>query len=159
MISCGLYFEIVGPYIDFYLFISKLNDLSEQELFSPGSLHQGRREKQQEKIAEENARLARNLQAVKPIYTSDTWVSLVLHHNCLCLHVAGSNECALNRIMGIPVNTEHLYSICPMLDQRRRRWADVVQMLCKCFVFAGIFMMKVRNLVSNTVGFGCIGLI
>ena len=24
-----------------------------------------------------------------------------------------------------------------MLDQRRRRWADVVQMLCKCFVFAG----------------------
>ena len=25
-----------------------------------------------------------------------------------------------------------------MLDQRRRRWADVVQMLCKCFVFAGL---------------------
>ena len=25
-----------------------------------------------------------------------------------------------------------------MLDQRRRRWADVVQMLYKCFVFAGI---------------------
>ena len=24
-----------------------------------------------------------------------------------------------------------------MLDQRQRRWADVVQMLCKCFVFAG----------------------
>ena len=24
-----------------------------------------------------------------------------------------------------------------MLDQRRRRWADVVQMLYKCFVFAG----------------------
>ena len=23
-----------------------------------------------------------------------------------------------------------------MLGQRRRRWADVVQMLCKCFVFA-----------------------
>ena len=28
-----------------------------------------------------------------------------------------------------PVNTKHLYSICTMLDQRRRRWADVVQML------------------------------
>ena len=26
--------------------------------------------------------------------------------------------------------------ICTMLDQRRRRWADIVQMLCKCFVFA-----------------------
>ena len=24
-----------------------------------------------------------------------------------------------------------------MLDQRRRRWADVVQMLYKCFVLAG----------------------
>ena len=24
-----------------------------------------------------------------------------------------------------------------MLDQRRRRWADVVQMVYKCFVFAG----------------------
>ena len=26
-----------------------------------------------------------------------------------------------------------------MLDQRRRRWADVVQMLYKCFVFAGMY--------------------
>ena len=25
-----------------------------------------------------------------------------------------------------------------MLDQRRRRWADVVQMLYKCFVFSGL---------------------
>ena len=31
---------------------------------------------------------------------------------------------------------KHLYNICTMLDQLRRRWADVVQMLCKCFVFA-----------------------
>ena len=38
----------------------------------------------------------------------------------------------------IPVNTKHLYNICRMLDQRRRRWADVVQMLYKCFVFAGM---------------------
>ena len=29
-----------------------------------------------------------------------------------------------------------------MLDQRRRRRADVVQMLYKCFVFAGIFNMR-----------------
>ena len=38
----------------------------------------------------------------------------------------------------IPVNTKHLYNICTKLDQRRRRWADVVQMLYKCFVFAGM---------------------
>ena len=24
-----------------------------------------------------------------------------------------------------------------MLDQRRRRWADIVQMLYKCFMFTG----------------------
>ena len=35
-----------------------------------------------------------------------------------------------------PADTKHLCSICTMLDQRRRRWADVVQMLYKCFVFA-----------------------
>ena len=37
----------------------------------------------------------------------------------------------------IPANTKHLYDICIMLVQRRRRWGDVVQMLHKCFVFAG----------------------
>ena len=37
----------------------------------------------------------------------------------------------------IPANTKHLYNICTMFGQRRRRWADVVQMLYKCFVFAG----------------------
>ena len=29
------------------------------------------------------------------------------------------------------------YNICTMFDQRRGRCADVVQMLYKCFVFAG----------------------
>ena len=33
--------------------------------------------------------------------------------------------------------TKHLYNICTMLDQRRRRWAGVVQMLYKCFVSVG----------------------
>ena len=34
-----------------------------------------------------------------------------------------------------PLNTKHLYNIDTMLVQRRRRWADVVSMLYKCFVF------------------------
>ena len=38
---------------------------------------------------------------------------------------------------GSPANTKHLYNICTMLYQRRRRWADVVQMLYKRFVFSG----------------------
>ena len=33
---------------------------------------------------------------------------------------------------------QHLHNICTMLDQRRRRWADVVQMIYKCYVFAGM---------------------
>ena len=37
-----------------------------------------------------------------------------------------------------PGNTKQYYNICTMLDLRRRRWADVVQMLSKCFVFAGL---------------------
>ena len=36
-----------------------------------------------------------------------------------------------------PANTKHLYNICAMLDHCQRRWADVVPMLYKCFVFAG----------------------
>ena len=38
----------------------------------------------------------------------------------------------------IPVSTKHLYNICTTSDQRRRLWADVVQMFCKCFVFTVI---------------------
>ena len=37
-----------------------------------------------------------------------------------------------------PVNTKHLYNIWTKLDQRWKRWADFVQMLHKCFVFAGL---------------------
>ena len=33
-----------------------------------------------------------------------------------------------------PVNTKHLNNICTMLDQRLRRWSNIVQMLYKCFV-------------------------
>ena len=32
--------------------------------------------------------------------------------------------------------TKKLYKFCTMSDQRRRRWADVVQMLYKCFLLA-----------------------
>ena len=37
----------------------------------------------------------------------------------------------------VPSKHKHLHNICTMLDQRRRRWADVVQMLYKYFVFVG----------------------
>ena len=37
-----------------------------------------------------------------------------------------------------PANTKHLYNICTTSAQRLRRWPNIVQMLYKCFVFAGI---------------------
>ena len=36
-----------------------------------------------------------------------------------------------------PRKHKHMYNICTMLGQRRRRLANVVQMLYKCFVLAG----------------------
>ena len=46
-----------------------------------------------------------------------------------------------------PENTNHLGNICrpTMLGQRRRRWADVVQMLYKYFVFAGSRLSPARS--------------
>ena len=42
------------------------------------------------------------------------------------------------RLTAFPKNTKHLHNIYTMLDQRLRRWADVVQMLYKYFVCAGL---------------------
>ena len=53
-----------------------------------------------------------------------------LHGNKQILLIIGLHD--------IPVNTTHLYNFCTMLCQRRKRWADVVQMLHKCFLFAGM---------------------
>ena len=52
----------------------------------------------------------------------------------------------IHEASAIPENTKHLYNIFTMLDQRRRRWADVVLMLYKCFVFAGL---SVNIIVSS----------
>ena len=54
------------------------------------------------------------------------------------------------KIKSSPVNAKHLYSICTMLDQRRRRWAGVVQMLYKCFVFAGN-VLSASSGITNTL--------
>ena len=48
-----------------------------------------------------------------------------------------------------PVSTKHLYNIYTMLDQRRRRWADVVLMLYKCCVFSGSNQKKHSPLAAK----------
>ena len=50
----------------------------------------------------------------------------------------GANYAFTTFTLANPKNMKHLYKICKMLDQHRRRWADVVQMLYKCFVFTGM---------------------
>ena len=50
---------------------------------------------------------------------------------------AGNTSRLCFLICFIPVNTKHLYNMFTMVDQRRRRWSDIVNMLYKCFVFAG----------------------
>ena len=60
-------------------------------------------------------------------------VSVESAHILCHIHSASSNH---------PVNTKHLYDICTKLVQCRRRCADVVQMLYKCFVFTGLQLMQ-----------------
>ena len=43
------------------------------------------------------------------------------------------------------IRAKHLYNFRTMFDQRRRRRADVEQMLYKCFVFAGIASLRDYN--------------
>ena len=40
------------------------------------------------------------------------------------------------------VNAKHLRNNLTMLVQRPRRWADAVQILCNCFVFAGNYIVE-----------------
>ena len=63
------------------------------------------------------------------------WGVYVMRDPCEKSHVTiiGSDRMPSTR-----VNKKHLYNICTMSGQRWKRWADVVQMLYKCFVFAWV---------------------
>ena len=49
---------------------------------------------------------------------------------------------------GLPVSTKHLYKICATSVQRLRRWADVAQMLYKCFAFTGLTLVLLNCLLQ-----------
>ena len=66
----------------------------------------------------------------------DKIIALVPTPNTETQHESDFSFC-LESIMFL-ANAKHLYNIYTMLDQRRRRWASVVQMLYKCFVFTGL---------------------
>ena len=51
-----------------------------------------------------------------------------------------SNELTRLEIKGILANTKHLYDICTTSAQNFRRWSNIVQMLYKYFLFAGMVL-------------------
>ena len=51
-----------------------------------------------------------------------------------------------------PANSKHLYSICTTTAQRLRRWSNIVQMLNKCFVFAGNATYHISSIAVHTPG-------
>ena len=61
----------------------------------------------------------------------------VIQMFCVCWVKPNNSKYLLTKykMSSYPANTNHLYNICTMLDQRRRRWPDVVQMLYTCFMF------------------------
>ena len=50
----------------------------------------------------------------------------------------------------------HFYNIYTMLDQRGRRWADVVEMLYKCLVFAGMDVWNIIKWHMNIYIYNCV---
>ena len=76
------------------------------------------------------------------VYTHSCSVAVLFTHQSLmlCSHdlfsVAIHGHYLLIIMTCKPANTEQLWNICTMLDQRRRRWAAIVQMFYKCFLFA-----------------------
>ena len=56
-----------------------------------------------------------------------------------CFYSRAPNSLKFELLMNVQneVNAKHFCGLCEMLDQRRRHWPGVVQMFCRCFVFAG----------------------
>ena len=50
----------------------------------------------------------------------------------------------------VPASTKHLYNICTTSSQRLRRWSNIVQMLYKSFVFAGVDVKHIPNILLMT---------
>ena len=51
--------------------------------------------------------------------------------------ITGITLTSLIRLHIHPADATYLYNICATSAQRLRRWSNIVQMLYKCFVFAG----------------------
>ena len=84
-------------------------------------------------IYEKNIVVWRGNDTIHGLWTSDLVKNDVIYKSA-------SRSPAINL-----ANTKHLYNIFTTLDQRRIRCADVVQMLYKCFVFAGEMVIPSKH--------------
>ena len=92
------------------------------------------------------------------IFTSGRWWRSVVFLETWILDGGGGGELPSFDVTGnrrnqctraSPANTKPLYKFCTTSAQRHRRWADVVKMLYKCFVFAGSSVIGIYNLVKH----------
>ena len=90
--------------------------------------------------------LCHNARRAPRIY-NDSWpVSLLMWQEALWI-VCYSTAVY---VRATPQQTQNIcITFCTMLDQRRRPWADVEQMLYKCFVFAGSKPKTVTTYFTN----------
>ena len=81
-----------------------------------------------------------NIDIIVAAFTTNSQIKLGLIFLASIISVEMIISCLLTWLIYsdlYPVNRKHLYNICTMSDERRRRLADVVQKLCKYFVFTG----------------------
>ena len=68
--------------------------------------------------------------------TLEHWLLCVVAMRTIYLHDR-SHWTTVSSLGTYPANTKHLYNLWTTSAQRLRRWSNIVQMLYKCFVFAG----------------------
>ena len=79
---------------------------------------------------------------VKPSYAQYKTGKLVLYHNAVKYGSVAVFRPSIYQPGTSQPGTSHLYNIYTTSAQRLRRWSSIVQMLYKCFVFAG---MRIRD--------------
>ena len=61
--------------------------------------------------------------------------------------MVSANMCGFQ--LYLPGRFTHFCGICAALEQCQRRWADVVQMMYECFMFAGNIEVKVDVVLAG----------
>ena len=88
------------------------------------------------------------LKKIKKSEKNSDWLENTHPHPCPIVFGNMCKETETKKTHRIYLNTNHLHKFCTMLDQRWRRWANLVQILKKCFVFAGVCIWHITMSIS-----------